>query len=337
MFVIRPILLSDEQSLYELAEVSGYGFTSLPMDKKRLIKKIERSVESFAKPLREPGSEFYLMVLEDTTTGQVIGSTGIAASVGLDEVFYHYRLTSESHHCRSLDIHNVVETLHLCNDYTCSAELCSLFLLEKFRGKKQGSLLSRSRFLFLANTPERFGQKVIAEMRGECDEKGYSPFYAWLQELFLKIDFPQADYLCGIGDKSFIAELMPKHPIFKAMLSQKAQDVIGRVHEKTKPALKMLEQEGFTYQSYIDIFDGGPTIECELSRIKSVKESQVLQVEIAPEEGTQDLILSNLKLAGFRAVMDKARIHRDKNTVYISEKIARHLDVVTGDKVRVVA
>ncbi|MFN3589050.1 MAG: arginine N-succinyltransferase, partial [Spirosomataceae bacterium] len=50
-------------------------------------------------------------------------------------------------------------------------------------------------------------------------------------------DFPTADYLTGIGQKVFIAELMPKYPIYVSLLSKEAQAVIGKVHEKTRPAL----------------------------------------------------------------------------------------------------
>ncbi|MDQ7049279.1 MAG: arginine N-succinyltransferase [Enterobacterales bacterium] len=48
-------------------------------------------------------------------------------------------------------------------------------------------------------------------------------FWAWLEENFFSIDFPTADYLTGTGNKVFIAELMPKHPIYVSLLSNEAQ------------------------------------------------------------------------------------------------------------------
>ena len=74
---------------------------------------------------------------------------------------------------------------------------------------------------------------------------GNSPFWEWLEAHFFSMDFPTADYLSGIGNKVFIAELMPRYPIYTNLLSQEAQDVIGHVHEKTRPALRLLEREGF--------------------------------------------------------------------------------------------
>ncbi len=64
---------------------------------------------------------------------------------------------------------------------------------------------------------------------------------------------------------------MPKHPIDTHFLSQEAQDVIGQVHPQTAPARAVLEKEGFRYRNYIDIFDGGPTLECDIDRAPSVK------------------------------------------------------------------
>ena len=101
---------------------------------------------------------------------------------------------------------------------------------------------------------------IIAEMRGVSDEEGHSPFWQWLQEHFFTIDFPTADHLIGIGNKVFISELMPKHPIYANLLGKEAQEVIGQVHEKTKPALKLLEKEGFEHRGYVDLFDAGPTV-----------------------------------------------------------------------------
>lgn len=62
---------------------------------------------------------------------------------------------------------------------------------------------------------------------------------------------------------------MPKHPIYTHFLSQEAQDVIGQVHPQTAPARAVLEKEGFRYRNYIDIFDGGPTLECDIDRVRA--------------------------------------------------------------------
>ena len=271
MLVIRPIGPQDQDALYQIAVDSGVGFTSLPINRDVLNKKIARSVASFAKPLDAPDDEGYLFVLEDTETGEVMGTTAIEASVGTRAPFYHYHRQTVVHASPTLEVHNKMEVLTLCNHYTGCAEVCTLFLQEAHRNGTNGRLLSKSRFLFMAQFAERFGSKVIAEMRGVNDASGNSPFWHWLGTHFFSMEFKQADYLVGLGNKVFIAELMPKYPLYVNLLSPEAQAVISHVHEKTKPALRLLEKEGFQHIGYVDIFDAGPTVESQLKDVSSVK------------------------------------------------------------------
>ncbi len=57
--------------------------------------------------------------------------------------------------------------------------------------------------------------------------------------------FQPGGFLCGTGQKAFIAELMPKHPIYTRFLSEEAQAVIGEVHPQTAPARAVLERKAF--------------------------------------------------------------------------------------------
>lgn len=233
MNIIRPITKADYNALKEIAVESGIGFTSLPVNDELLQRKIDRAETAFNKPnVTEPGDESYLFVMEDTTSGTVVGTTGIEAAVGIDDAFYHYHLSKVVHASRELNIHNTVDILTFCNDYTGVTEICTLFLREQARGGINGRFLSKVRFLFMMEHRERFSETVIAEMRGVSDEEGRSPFWEWLETHFFSMDFPTADYLTGIGNKVFIAELMPKYPIYVNLLSKEAQEVIGEVHEK---------------------------------------------------------------------------------------------------------
>ena len=73
--------------------------------------------------------------------------------------------------------------------------------------------------LFIAEFPELFGNKIIAEMRGMSDDAGRSPFWESLGRHFFKMEFSQADYLTGVGNKAFIAELMPKFPVWLGVIA----------------------------------------------------------------------------------------------------------------------
>lgn len=343
MFIVRPIQESDFEALFNIAKESGHGFTSLPVNETLLRNKITKAESSFSTKDKTASYGSYLMVLENLTTGDVVGTCGIEAEVGREDAFYHYRLGTEVYYSEQIKVRNEMKTLTLCHDYTGAAELCTLFLRNNFRIENNGKLLSRSRFLLLAEHAEYFGETVIAEMRGVSDEHGHSPFYAWLQEHFLGIDFVQADYLSGVGKKAFMGEMMPRHPIYVSFLPKQAQQVIGKVHDKTRPALNLLKAEGFRSRGYVDIFDGGPTLECYLQDIRSVKESRRLTVRIEDSDfastavGKANYIIANTVLQNFRALSCELFIEEQGSDVVISSKVAKALLVKQGDFVRVLA
>jgi len=336
MMIIRPIRANDYPALYQMAVESGHGFTSLPVNEELLMRKISRSETSFTKATNTPGNEGYLFVLEDTSTGQVCGTSALEAAVGLDDAFYHYHLGKVVHSSRSLGVYKTVDILTLCNDYTGVSELCTLFLRPQFRQKHNGRLLSKMRFLFLAEFAARFSDKIIAELRGVSDAQGNSPFWQWLQEHFFSVDFPTADYLTGIGQKEFIAELMPKYPIYVSLLSSVAQQVIGKVHEQTRPALALLESEGFSCRGYVDIFDAGPTVEARTSDIRTIRESQRLQVELGTVGvAAEPYLISNTSLTGFRASWAMLAPTANSNHITLPTALANALDLRAGDWVRI--
>lgn len=335
MKVLRPIKASDFLSLRQIAEESGPGFTSLPVDDAKLESKIARSEQSFAKVVEQPHDEGYLFVLEDLETNTILGTTGIEGAVGMDVPLYHYYKSKSVHHSKTLNVYNTVEVLTMCNDYTGATEICTLFLRPDHRKGLAGRFLSRSRFLFMADHQSRFSSTVIAEMRGVNDEHGHSPFWEWLQKHFFSIAFPIADHLVGLGNKSFISELMPKHPIYVNLLSEEAQAVIGEVHEKTKPALKLLEKEGFEHRGYVDLFDAGPTVECRMQNIRSIKESICCKVKIGSAMSEHAYAISNQKLVDFRATYTKEVAYdKTNNELIITDNVARALEIAAGDSVR---
>ncbi len=277
MMVIRPIERGDLSALMQLAGKTGGGLTSLPVDEKTLSARIERSLQTWQGTLPK-GEQGYVFVLEEAATGTVAGICAIEVAVGLNDPWYNYRVGTLVHASKELNVYNALPTLFLSNDHTGSSELCSLFLDPDWRKEGNGYLLSKSRFLFMAAFRDRFNEKVVAEMRGVIDETGFSPFWQSLGERFFSMEFSKADYLCGTGQKAFIAELMPKHPIYTHFLSPEAQAVIGQVHPQTAPARAVLEKEGFRYRNYVDIFDGGPTLECDIDRVRAIRKSRLVEV-----------------------------------------------------------
>ncbi|WP_027853406.1 arginine N-succinyltransferase [Marinobacterium litorale] len=334
MFRVRPIEHRDFDTLHAIAVESGAGFTSLPDDPTLLRRKIENSIETLARPDTAPGPETYLFVLEATDSGEVVGTCGITAAVGLDMPFYHYHVGTLVHSSRELEIYNEFKVLNLCNDYTGSSELCTLYLRPDVRQGGLGRLLSKSRFLFIAQHPGRFDDRVIAEMRGFTDESGSNPFWEGLGRRFFSMDYDRADYLTGSGNKVFVAELMPRHSIYIHLLPESAQAIIGRVHPNTEPACRMLESEGFRFEDYIDIFDAGPTLAARRSDIRAIRDCHTYEVKISTagqaEPGPLYLV-ANGRTLGFRCI--SAQVQLGAKQVSLSPTEARALEITEGDRV----
>ncbi|WP_028451421.1 arginine N-succinyltransferase [Chitinilyticum aquatile] len=333
--LIRPMQADDLPGLLQLAEAAGIGVTTLQPDAERLARRIAASCDSFSgKP--ELGDACYLFALEDETNERLAGICAIEAAVGMHDTWYNYRVGLSVHASRELGIYKRLQTLFLTSDLTGASELCTLFLHPDYRRDSNGALLSKCRFLFMAEYPERFSDRVIAEMRGVSDEAGRSPFWESLGRHFFKMDFARADFLSYVGSKSFIAELMPKYAIYTCLLSEEAQASIGEVHPGTKPARSMLESEGFRYQGYIDIFDGGPSLECSTRDIRAVRKSAVfdaLAVAAEPRQATLWMV-SNRKLGEFRATLAWTRPLED--SLPLTDTVLARLGIANGDQVRAV-
>ena len=133
--------------------------------------------------------------------------------------------------------------------------------------------------------------------------------------------------------KKFIADLMPTHPIYIPLLPESAQEAIGEVHVNTRPALVVLEKEGFDFRGMVDIFDGGPTVHCATNEIRSIKNSRggtVSAIETNPV-GTERQLICNARL-DFRACLGEISWDGDQAT--IDEATSLSLELKVGDKLR---
>lgn len=181
----------------------------------------------------------------------------------------------------------------------------------------------------------RFTSTIIAEMRGVSDENGLSPFWENVGNHFFHMSFAEADRLTLTTDKQFIADLMPRNPIYIKLLSLQAQAVIGQPHPSTQTAMNILLKEGFRYNKYIDIFDAGPTLEVPRVKIKTIELSHVVTIKnISDEVSSTNYLLANTQL-DFRATINSALVNKEKNTCIISKNTANLLQVTCGDRLRV--
>ncbi len=335
MLVVRAVNASDLDGMLELARQVGSGMTTLKPDHKMLGQRLEIACASFAEQIA-PTQRDYVFVMEDTRSGRLAGICAIKSAVGLEEPFYNYRIGTLVHSSRELGVFSEMETLYLTNDLTGASELCSLFLHPDYRGGTNGKLLSKSRLLFIAQFPHLFNARVIAEMRGFQNAEGHSPFYESLGRHFFKMDFDHVDDLTSLGKKSFIAELMPRYPLYVDYLPAEAQEVIGRVHVATAPARHLLEQEGMYYEGYVDIFDAGPVLQARLTALRALRESVVSSVmpavENAVEIATDPVLVSNTVLPEFRVIVVQSQPQSVQIALSTSERDL--LTCAVGDPVR---
>jgi arginine N-succinyltransferase len=324
-FRIRAAGDRDLQALYEMAKLTGGGFTNLPPDRASLQIKLDRSNQAFARDDDKLGDDLFVLVLENVETGEVRGTCQLFSQVGQRFPFYSYRLSTLSQHSKELNRTFHAENLALTTDLEGASEVGGLFLHPGERAGGLGMLLARSRYLFIAQHRARFADRILAELRGIIDEAGGSPFWDGLAGRFFGMNFQDADQFNAIHGHQFIADLFPQHPIYTAMLSESARAAIGLPHPSGRAAMRMLENEGFAYERYVDIFDGGPTMTAKTDNVRTIREAVTTKVAAVDEDGGDQALVATGRLADFRC--SHARIRPSGDGIAIDPACARALDI----------
>ena len=333
-WIVRPVASGDVDAVYDLAASLGPGMTTFPADRDVLAEKIGRSTASFAEavPLL---SSHYMLVLEDLDTGGILGTAALYPNVGAPHGFFSYKRIRLVHRSQALAAGCDVELLTLANDYTGTTEIGTLAVRPHLKGTGAGRLLARSRYMLVATRPELFSPILMAEMRGWQDADGSSPFWDAVGAHFFKMDFATADHVSAMRGAQFIAELLPKHPIYIDLLPERARSVIGRPHDSSAAAMAMLLDEGFRYEGYVDVFDAGPQVHVARNQIETVRTSRVgpacaLSRSAAP--GAPCCLLCTDDLADFRVVA--ARGHAYAGELAVDDRSLRVLGSAHGRSLR---
>jgi arginine N-succinyltransferase len=326
--------MEDCDAIVELAKLTGGGFTNLPPDPATISAKLERSEASFTRDGEEQQADLYLFVLEDPKAGLIRGTCQIFGKVGVKQPFYSYHMSTLTQTSPELGktFHN--QLLNLTTDLEGASEVGGLFLHPQSRSGGLGTLLARSRYLFIREHRPRFGETTLAELRGVLDEAGNSPFWDALAGRFFDMRFPDADEFNAIHGTRFIADLMPRTPIYVALLADSAQAVLGKPHPSGAGALSMLEEEGFEFDRYVDIFDGGPTVTAWTDDIRTVAEAKSATVTAIGAGETERVMASHGRLRDFMACF--ASIERTEAGVVIDALAAELLGVGAGDTITMI-
>ncbi len=335
-FIIRPANMDDLQPIYEMAKRTGGGFTNLPPDRKALSAKLERSAAGFDRTGDDVADDLYVFVLQNTKTGEVRGTCQIFGQVGQKWPFYSYRIGALTQHSEELGRTFRADILNLSTDLEGTTEVGGLFLHPGERAGGLGLLIARSRYLFIRNHRERFADRTIAELRGVIDEAGGSPFWDGVAGRFFGMNFQEADEFNAKFGNQFIADLMPKHPVYIAMLPESAKTVIGVPHPSGRAAMRMLENEGFAWENYVDIFDGGPTMTARTDQIRSIREAKEATIgrisdDLGEHKSGEKMLLTIGRMHDFKAAY--GWITGGNGEVELDVESAKTLGVSVGDSI----
>ncbi|MEZ5468430.1 MAG: arginine N-succinyltransferase [Lysobacterales bacterium] len=335
-FLLRPCAADDLPALERFAAASPVGITTLPLDRAFLTDRLQRSIHSFATE-DVSGEEIYLFALEELATGEVIGISGIAARAGFSDRFYSFRNEFVVHSSKPLGVSNRIHTLHLCHDLSDVTLLISFHIDPAFVDTLAPQLLSRARLLFIAQHAERFADRVAAESAGLADDSGRCPFWDAVGRRFFGMDYPTVERLTGGRSKAFIADLMPPSPIYVPLLPEEAQWAIGQLHPVAELPFSILLDEDFDTDTYVDIFDGGPTVQERLAMLKSVSRSRLLRVDRRQGPGTtapsRAHLIINSKRQQFRALL--LDLAPDGEGLSLDATTLELLAMAPGDRARV--
>ncbi|BAH83493.1 arginine N-succinyltransferase [Candidatus Ishikawella capsulata] len=306
MILFRPIQEKDLPDIIKLSTNTGIGLTSLPYDPGYLENRILCSTNTFNGKL--PRSEqYYMFGLEDLNSNQIVGISAIESAVGLKDLFLNIYIEKINNVSSLIYLHHKLSMLSIHAHYTGNTELCTLFLHRNYQKNKNGLLLSKARFLFIACFKHLFSSRLIAEMRGIVNKKDESIYWNAIGRHFFNISFAEADYLSNTGIKSFMSNLIPYYPIYLDLLPSKVKNIIGKTHLDSLPAQKFLEQEGFYWNQSIDVFDAGPILEANTDRVHSICNSKVFKIteknKNLPISGKGFTLISNEKFNNFRALL----------------------------------
>lgn len=336
MFILRSVQTKDLKDLYKLSNM--VTFINLPPDEDIINAKIESSISSFNNPSKNLSENYYIFVIEDFETSEILGVSMIHAQHGTeDEPHFYLTVGQEAKFSQTINTGFVHGTLKLGLDHNGPTEIGGLVLHPDYRGHadKLGKQISFVRFLYMAQNTERFKSMIHSELMPPLDKQGNSPLWEAVGRRFLNMNYHEADILSR-NNKEFILSLFPSENIYQTLLPMEARESIGKVGKETEPVKKMLESIGFKYTYEVDPFDGGPHYRCPLKDIKPVKEKitglLITNKSFDAEKSREVLLSLEHEDHDFFAVRTKLQVHGD-GQLSIDPQLVKELNLKLPQKV----
>ncbi|MDB2437508.1 arginine N-succinyltransferase [Hellea sp.] len=297
-YLFRPIISSEAADLLNLVRQSSGGLSSLQPRLAFLRNYIETSEKSFAGSLSLEEPHKYLIGLFDQRAGRMIGCAAVKTQIGKDSPFINFDIMGDGPD----------QSLQASTRFTGATEVGSLFLHPDYRADGLGRYLAKVRYLLMASEPWRFGESVIAELRGICGAKG-SPLYDHLFEYKLEKTFLEADAEYYDRNPDALGDIVPIGPVETCNMPLEVKASLGQPHPSGLAAMRLLQREGFIFSGTIDLFDAGPIMTAHRDTIRTIMNAEVSTVSASPSgaQGAPTLIASG-KVTDFRAVLTPAKI-----------------------------
>ncbi|TXR51383.1 arginine N-succinyltransferase [Reinekea thalattae] len=330
MYLIRPAIFSDLTSIERLLSETEARVTTLPKDRDQLSERISESSDAFLNAADNEQPASYLFVMEDTKSGELHGTSGIDSEAGNGYPFFNYRLDKLVHASHALNISSKVPVLFLSHELTGKTLMRSFAIDPALHDSEYFDLLSRARLMFMATQAGKFHQEIIVEIQGIFNDKGDCPFWDAVGRKFIDLDFLTVDYYCSKKSKTFMSELIPQHPIYVPLLPPKAAENIGRSHQAANRICQLLYKEGFQQSKFIDPFDGGPVLKCEVKFTQTYRNMRFKKAYPSEVADGMKYLISNHRHDDFRCVVGTL-VEGIGDSVRISHEVAEALNVEQGD------
>lgn len=336
-YVISGAVPSDLEQLLALAR--HLNSVNLPDERGHITRLLETSEKSFLGQIENPRRRKYVFLIRDLERTEAVGTSMIVAQLGRRDAPYIYLdVSTEEKYSSSIDRHFHHIVLRIGFSYDGPTELGGLVVQpdQRHASEQLGLLISYVRFLFIATHRELFKSELLAELMPPLEPDGTSHLWEAFGRRFTDMTYAEAD-LRSSEDKTFIRDLFPRGEVYASLLSQDAQDVIGKVGTQTRGVEKMLRRIGFRYAERIDPFDGGPHFVAQADEVTLIQQARTLRFagSLAADEslaGPRSLVACELRLAPFfRAVA--CRVRELDGQLWLPPDFAELLGAAPGEPV----
>lgn len=321
-YLIRPVKAADAEDLLALVKTSAGGLSSLQPRFDFIRDYIASAEKSFAGKMPVDAPHKYLMGMFDVSTDKLIGCTAVKTCVGVDAPFINFDLKDDGED----------QYLEASSRFLGATEVGSLFLHEDYRADGLGRYLAKVRYHLMASESWRFGDTVIAELRGICGSEG-SPLYDYMFKDKLEQTFLEADTEYFDRNPDALGGIVPIGRIPTTRMPLDVRASIAQPHESGRAAMRLLQREGFIFSGTIDLFDAGPIMSVYRDTIRTNLESHIAPISAKGVKPGQDFMLVSAgTVSDFRAVVTRGA--GAKSGPVISASALKALDCNEGDPVR---